>query len=581
MESQTKNCQNCKKDFTIEPEDFLFYEKIKVPPPTFCFDCRSQRRMMFRNERVLHKRKNDAPLKDGEVMISIYRPDSPVTVYDDRTWWGDSWDPFDYGQGYDFSKTFFEQFKHLYRKVPLIGLSVTNNSNCTYCNVSEGDKGSHMLSGSEHNEDTIYGNRVVENKQSGDLYVAFQNELCYELINCTKCYRTLYSMNSQECVNSYFLFNSKNCNDCLGCVNLRNGSYCIFNQQYTKEEYEIEKKKYSLDTRSGLESFKEKFQEFYKNQFFKYANNIKSDGSTGDNLNGVTRSSNTFDFQEAEDLKNCFWGLRTKDSYDAGPGIGMGSELLYDVLDILTDQNVFFSNLVYNSFDVRYSINCHTSSHLFGCYGLRSKQYCILNKQYTKEEYEELIPKIISHMNEMPYIDSKGRIFKYGEFFPYDVSPFAYNETIAQEYFPLKKENATKNGFSWFDGEERNYKITILNENIPQSIEYVSDSILDEIIECKSKGDIVKQCTQAFRLTNQELQLYKKLGVPIPTFCYNCRHYNRLQQRNPMKLWNRKCDCSLKTHNHAEFCENTFETSYAPDQPEIIYCESCYQKEVL
>lgn len=33
--SETKICQNCKKDFTIDPEDFKFYEKIKVPSPTF------------------------------------------------------------------------------------------------------------------------------------------------------------------------------------------------------------------------------------------------------------------------------------------------------------------------------------------------------------------------------------------------------------------------------------------------------------------------------------------------------------------------------------------------------------------
>jgi len=25
-------------------------------------------------------------------------------------------------------------------------------------------------------------------------------------------------------------------------------------------------------------------------------------------------------------------------------------------------------------------------------------KYCILNKQYSKEEYEELVPKIIEHM---------------------------------------------------------------------------------------------------------------------------------------------------------------------------------------
>jgi len=30
--TEVRICQNCKKDFTIEPEDFTFYEKIKVPP---------------------------------------------------------------------------------------------------------------------------------------------------------------------------------------------------------------------------------------------------------------------------------------------------------------------------------------------------------------------------------------------------------------------------------------------------------------------------------------------------------------------------------------------------------------------
>ncbi len=59
MKSETKTCQNCKKDFIIEPEDFNFYEKIKVPPPTWCPECRMVRRMVFRDYRVLHKRKSD------------------------------------------------------------------------------------------------------------------------------------------------------------------------------------------------------------------------------------------------------------------------------------------------------------------------------------------------------------------------------------------------------------------------------------------------------------------------------------------------------------------------------------------
>jgi len=74
MKSETKKCQNCKKDLLIELEDFNFYEKIssasggEIPPPTFCPECRFARRMAWRNERALYKRKCDAT---GINIISI------------------------------------------------------------------------------------------------------------------------------------------------------------------------------------------------------------------------------------------------------------------------------------------------------------------------------------------------------------------------------------------------------------------------------------------------------------------------------------------------------------------------------
>ena len=69
-------------------------------------------------------------------------------------------------------------------------------------------------------------------------------------------------------------------------------------------------------------------------------------------------------------------------------------------------------------------------------------------------------------MNDMPYIDKKGRIYRYGEFFPSELSPFCYNETIAQEYFPLTKEEATEQGYKWKEKEERNYNIDIKTKDI-------------------------------------------------------------------------------------------------------------------
>jgi hypothetical protein len=54
--NENRTCQNCKKDFTIEPDDFSFYEKIKVPAPTFCPYCRMMRRMVFGNLSTFYKK---------------------------------------------------------------------------------------------------------------------------------------------------------------------------------------------------------------------------------------------------------------------------------------------------------------------------------------------------------------------------------------------------------------------------------------------------------------------------------------------------------------------------------------------
>ena len=83
------------------------------------------------------------------------------------------------------------------------------------------------------------------------------------------------------------------------------------------------------------------------------------------------------------------------------------------------------------------------------------------------------------------------------------------------------------------------------------------------------------------------------MQLQLPTLCSNCRHYQRLKRRNPFKLWHRKCQCAgaesdgktyKNTMNHfhdKEYCPNEFKTAYAPDRPEIIYCEQCYNAEIV
>lgn len=571
--SENKICQNCKTQFTIEPEDFSFYEKIKVPPPTFCLECKTIRRLCWRNEMCLYKRKCDVPGHE-ETLISFIHPDEKVKVYDREFWWSDKWDPISYGKEYDFSKSFFTQWKELRDVFPIQCLSNIHATNSDYCNVAEESKDSYMSSASWRIEKTLYSNRISETRECSDCYIVHRSELCYEDILCSDSYHLLYSFNCKSCVDSYFLYDCHGCTNCFGCTNLRNKSYCMWNEQLSKEEYNKRFNEINLKDYKVVSELKEKFNKLYLNSIHRYAVHIKTVNSSGDNLEGAKNCVNCFDISgNVEDTKNSHWLAKNlKDTYDSGPGIG-NAELVYECFDTgIGNYRNLFGSVVYSSNNTEYSINCHGCSDLFGCMGLRNKKYCILNKQYTKETFEELIPKIKKQMMDLPYVDKRGIIYKYGEFFPSELSTFCYNETQAQDYFPKTKEEALEAGYKWRDKKSNEYETTIEAKDLPDNLEDVDAALIKEIILCENKGKDSIYCRGAYKITQDEINLYRKIGVPLPHLCFFCRHEARLKKRNPMKLWHRKC--------MNEGCSNEFETSYAPERPEIIYCEKCYNSKV-
>ncbi|OGM89323.1 hypothetical protein A2108_00780 [Candidatus Wolfebacteria bacterium GWA1_42_9] len=591
MNLETRQCQNCHNDFVIEPDDFDFYKKIDVPAPTWCLDCRMQRRFSFRNERHLYKRKEAL---GGKEIISIYSPDKLLKVYSHKDWWSDKWNPDDYKKEIDFSKPFFGQFKKLLFEFPWAALFNTNSVNSDYCNYTTDNKDCYLVFGGDFNENCCYSTFNFHSKDTADVYWVERCQLCYETTDSKNCYRVFFSKYARDCNNSMFLFYCSGCSNCVGCVGLRNKSYCIFNQQYTKEEYEKKMGELGLNSRSGIQEFKRKMSNFVLKFPHRYAQIIKSVNSSGDNIVEGKNCKRCFEITgPAEDLKDIFLGGLNGRDLSSCDHLGHGVELAYDSWAAFGgSSNIAFSLWTRTCHNIRYSYALTDCSDCFGCVGLRNKQYRILNKQYAKNEYEALVPKIIQHMNDVPYLDSGGRIYRYGEFFPAEFSPFAYNETIAQEYFPLNKKDCLEKGYQWKDLETKNYQATINPEELPDKIEDVSDDILNQIVGCAHKGECDEQCTTAFKITSQELQFYRQMNLPLPVFCPNCRHYQRMKQRNPIKLWHRKCQCAGKQsengvytntiqHQHGDSpCSDEFETSYSPERPEIVYCEQCYNTEV-
>jgi hypothetical protein len=580
MPPETKTCQNCQNSFIIEPEDFLFYEKIKVPPPTFCPECRLIRRMTWRNERSLFKRNCD---KTGKEIITMFHPDAPVVVYDRDVWWSDGWDPTDYGQEYDFSKPFFEQYRELLEKVPLVNLANENCVGSPYGNNNADCKDCYLTYASFNNERVDYSFGSVGQKDCMDTYVGLNSESSCEDVLCGELYRTHFSNDSSASINSFFIAHCKNLQNCIGCVNLRNKNYCILNEQYSKEEYQEKKKLLDFGSYKNISSFKKIFEDFLLTFPNKFVNIVNCLDSTGDQMRNTKNVKHCFDiYDNVEDSKYLIHVLDMKDSYDVYGG-GAGASLVYEGVDAgLQASRQLFSVFTHGCLDTQYTYMCFSSKNLFGCIGLRKKQYCILNKQYSREEYEVLLPKIIQHMNNVPYIDKKGRVYTYGEFFPSEISPFAYNETIAQEYFSRAKEELVKDGYRYRDPLEKDYQYTLKSVELPDHIKDAAEDILKEIIACPNGGDQKTQCTKAYRITKAELDFLKNNNIALPRYCPNCRHYQRLAQRNPFKLWHRACMCALKNHFHGdEHCKVEFETSYAPERSETIYCEKCYQQEVI
>jgi len=576
MKSETKICQNCKKDFIIESDDFGFYEKIKVPPPTFCPDCRTQRRMSFLNERTLYKRKCNMT---GESIVSLFPENSEVPVYSPKAWWSDDWDALDYGQEYDFSKPFFEQFGKLLRRVPQFSLQnqYTTLIRTEYVNMGTYNKDCYLVFNTAFSEESSFTAFSLRINKCFDIYYGNKSELCYECQNINDCHNVRYSQNCEGCVNVFFSRDLFGCNDCFGSSNLRKKSYYIFNKSYTREAYLEEMKKYDLSLHTEVEQIKKDVADRmlkFPRRFHEGVRNVEVSGNYMYNSKSVHDS---FYVNGLEDCRYCQFVFYkpSRDCYDMTLW-GQNATRIYECMGAGDSQDMvkFCFDAWSPAINIEYSYHIVApNKNLFGCIGLKNKEYCILNKQYEKEEYFQMVEKIKKHMDEMPYVDKKGLVYKYGEFFPSEISLFAYNESFAQSYFPLTKEQIEAQGFRWRDREENKYTITIKAADLADNIKDVNESILKEVIECEVSK-------KAFRLTKAEFDFYKRMNIPIPRLHPDERHKKRLAKQNPMKLWHRECMCAKTNHTHKGKCEVEFETSYAPDRPEIVYCEKCYQQEV-
>jgi len=563
----TKACNLCRELFELSEEEqamrirlSALFEAGSMPKPVLCASCRTLVKTVWRNERNLYSRKCDQTGKD---IISVYPHTAHFPVYERHEWWSDRWDPLSYGRPFDFSKPFFTQYKDLQAVAPRAALNTQNVENCDYCNFAFDSKNCYLCVCSYNSESNLYCYWMLRTSDCVDCSYCFESKQCLWCTDCNHIFNCVSCTLSHNCTDCFSLYDCRGCSNCFGCVGLRHKEYHMFNEKLSKSTYEQRIREFDLQNPMHVRAVEEKLAKLKMNHPRLYSIQEKTEQCTGDYIFESKNCTNAYQVYRSQDCINITDSETTDDldSYHDG-----WSQATYNCYSVVNQQNSAFCIQCWDGHDNFYSDNCQSSSHTFGCIGLRRQEYCILNKKYTQEEYKLILPKIVAHM------ESTG---EWGHFFPMELSPFAYNETMAMEYAPLTKTKANDRGLRWQDHLPYTQgKETVAWDAIPTHIEDVPDTITEEILACEKTG-------KNYRITKQELAFYKRKKLPLPRIHPDQRYQKRNALRNPRKLWKRICGK----------CGKEMQTTYSPERPacppvaqrrrrEIVYCEECYLKEV-
>lgn len=492
----------------------------------------------------------------GKPMISLYAPGRPYKIYTAEEWYSDAWNPMDYGRDFDFNRPFFEQFLELQKDVPRMNLDIVNCENSEFCNYCGDDKNCYLDIAGEANEDCYYNLFVKYSKDTVDCTFVYKSNHCYETLNSHGCYNVTFGQYCNNTSDSAFVYDLIGCKNCLFCYNLRSKDCYIFNENVTKEEFEKKKNEILNGSHEALQSAIKKWQDLLKEKaVFRDSYMVNCENCTGNNLKDCKNVQFGFNVTNAEDSKYLYDVLDAKDCRDLNYSL-YKPELSVELISTLNMTHSAYNMASHFNHDVFYCDQCNHCKHLFGCDALTHKEYCILNKQYSKEEYESLKENIIEHMK---------KTGEWGEFFPANISPFGYNETVAQEYFPLTKDEAIKAGYKWqdFKPEPPKAEKSIPANKLPDNIKDIPDDVLNWAIVCEKSG-------KPFKIIPQELRFYRNHNLPLPRRHPDQRHLDRMEMRTPRRLFDGKC----------KKCKTDIKTTYSPDRPENVYCEHCYLENI-
>lgn len=541
----TRYCEISGEKFEVNELEVGHLGAFDAPLPDICPAERQRQRTCYRNFRHLYRRPCSAT---GKMIVSMYAPEQPFPVLESGAWWADDWDPLSFGREYDPSRSFFEQYRELTALVPRFALAAVNSENCDYANLVTESKNCYLVFGCVRNEDCIYGHIVWDCVGCLDTLYAYRSQWCSHSVDIVDCYEVHFSAEATNCRESYFLYDCQNCQHCFGCFGLRNERHCFFNEQCSEAEY--------FKRLAQILPLDHERVDYCTGWLAQAARNeachpvmqgMRNENVTGNHIYECRDLVDCFDMKRSESCAHCYTGWSIENSSDISFTGGGGARWSYNSLTMFNSERAFCSHFDQNCYDISYSEFCFGSHDLLGCNGLRQRAYCILNRQYSRSDYETLHARIVSDMK------LRG---DWGRFFPAEHSPFAYNESIAAEYQPLTKSEVTERGMRWRELPEVPEAAVAAGTHDAAALD--DESVLKTVFRCAVSG-------RSFRIQRRELLFYRERNLPLPMLCPDERLSARMRQRAPREFFERICSG----------CGQPIRTAFPEAQFGNVRCDSC------
>jgi len=285
---------------------------------------------------------------------------------------------------------FIEEYEKLKKKFPRPAQIANSVENCEWADHIYSSQNCYWCFDSTEISDCLYDFGGWQEKGAIDTLWNAICENCFEVadsINSNSCYFSHYM---ERCYNMYYSFNCGDCHDCFGCSQLMNKSFCIFNGQYTEEEYRNklpELKKMSAE--EAIAKAKEVENKFPKIQSY------FSDNENSEYVDYVYKSRNSYYCFDATLLEDCGYVTNSNESKDTWEStFCMGVEHCCEAVDSNECFNCFEIQDCSRCYDSAYLYHCEDTNNCFMCTNLNNAKHCILNIQYTPDEYAKKVAEI-------------------------------------------------------------------------------------------------------------------------------------------------------------------------------------------